>query len=109
MPRGVLAVESILARHVVTVDLSAEVQHIPGDGAESDVVSVDFALNRAGLIGTFEVSRDPIAVLRDLDVLHDRLTVLDAGGVNRPAGLRFRELSFTSAVPGPRQFASAGS
>lgn len=52
-----------------------------------NVMSVDLALNRAGLVGTFEGSGDPVAILRDLDVLNNGLTVLDVGGVNRPVAL----------------------
>ena len=44
-------------------------------------------LNRTRLIRAFEISRDSVAVLCDLDMLHDRLAVLQAGGVNRPVSL----------------------
>src|SRR5208337_4285999 len=78
LPLGVLAVKPISARHLISANLSPKVEHIASHRTESDVMPVDLTLNRTGLIGAFEVSREAVAVLLDLNVLHDRLAGFDA-------------------------------
>jgi hypothetical protein len=79
--------DPVLAGHVIAVDLPAKREDVASHGAESDVVTVDLALNRARLIGAFEIAGDSVAVLRDLNVLDDRLAVVDIAGINRPVAL----------------------
>ena len=78
---------SIFARHVIAIDLSSKVNDGSGYGTESNVMSIHPSLNRTRLVRALEISSDTVAILCDLDVLHDRLAVLEAGGVNRPVSL----------------------
>src|SRR5271165_1690794 len=87
LPRGVLAMNPIQARHAVAIDLSSKRNDGPGYSTKYDVMFINPPLNWAGLIRAFKVSGDPVAILCDLNVLHDRFAVLEAGGVNRPVSL----------------------
>jgi len=83
----VLAVKPVKTGHVIAIDLPAKRKDVARYGAEDDVMDVDASLNRARLDRTFEISGDSVAVLRDLDVFHDRFAVLNVCGVNRPVTL----------------------
>jgi hypothetical protein len=54
---------------------------------ESNVVPVDFPLDRTRLVRTFEIPGDAIAVLSDLYMLNLDLSVPSVGRVNRPIAL----------------------
>ena len=54
---------------------------------ESNVVHIDFTLNRARLIGPLEISGYAVAVLGDLYVFDFDRAVPGVGGVNRPIAL----------------------
>src|SRR5271154_551420 len=79
-----LAVKPILSRHVIAIDLPSKCQDIASYRAEPDMMHIDLTLNRTRLVRTFEVSGDSVAVLRDLDVLHNDLAVIDVRGIDRP-------------------------
>src|SRR5208283_5200108 len=87
LPRRVPAVNTIRSRDVVSKNFSVKMENISCHRIESDVMSIDFALNRSRLDGTFEISGDAVAVLGDLYMLNLNLSVPSVGGVNRPIAL----------------------
>ena len=52
-------------------------EHVLGDGAKPDPMCVHHAFNRARLIRPVKVAGNSVAILRDLNVLDDDLSVLD--------------------------------
>ena len=71
--------------HVVTVNLAVEIEDVASYGAEPDVMDVNLPFNWTALVRPFEISRDSVSVLLDLEVLDDDLVIVDVIGVNRPA------------------------
>jgi hypothetical protein len=84
-PVGVAAVEAVESVHVISVNFAAEGEDVVSPGAEYDVMAVDGALNSSGLVGAFEMTREVMLVLIDLDVFLGRLAAVDIFGENRPA------------------------
>jgi hypothetical protein len=66
-PFSVPAMNSVDSRHNIPLDPSPKREHVARIGAEFDVVHVDPPLNLSGLMRTFEVARDDIAVLDDFN------------------------------------------
>ena len=66
-PFGFPAMNGVDPRDRISLDSSPERQHVAGIRAEHDVMQVDPALNLSGLTRTFEVARNEIAGLDDLN------------------------------------------
>ena len=75
---------SITSVHIVTVNLAVKIEDVASDGAEPDVVDVNFAFNGTALVRPFEISCDSVPVLLDLQVLHFYSAIVDAVRINRP-------------------------
>src|SRR5271165_7397872 len=79
------AMQPVVSRYLIPVDLPPKRQHIVSLRAELDVMPGHRAGNSARLVRSLEMSPQPIAVLSNLHMLLDHRAVVDVLGVNRPA------------------------
>lgn len=84
LPFAVFAAEAVFAGHFVAIDAAAKGEDIAGFGSEDDVVDVDGAFEAAGLVGSFEVSGEFVAVLFDLDIFGGSFAVINILRVDGP-------------------------